>query len=414
MFSELIALYKPFIHNTQVAAVLAYITGLIAVLIVAWLINWVLKKYIVRLVSSFCAASHVRFNQLLVQNKVFEHLSHLGPAIFIYLAVNAFTSTHYHWTEEIYRFVTVVIELYLIVIIILFFSALLDVAHGCMQNVGYLKNRSIKSYIQIVKLALWFIGFILIISRIFDVSPWAFLTSLGALSAVLILVFRDTILGFVTNIQVAANDMVRVGDWITIPTLAVDGTVTDVAINTVKIENFDKTITTIPSYALVNNNVQNWRGMVEAGGRRVMRSILIDIDSVKFCDEAMIQRFEKLFHLKNYLGRTLNEIKQHNEQLGVENVYGSINGRSLTNVGVFRKYIEFYLHQHPKVNQNLTLMVRQLDPTERGLPLQLYLFINDTNWTNFESIQSDIFDHIFAALPYFDLKIFQIATGRMH
>jgi miniconductance mechanosensitive channel len=228
------------------------------------------------------------------------------------------------------------------------------------------------------------------VSLLLNKSPIVFLTGLGALSAVLMLVFKDTILGFVTNIQVAALDLIRVGDWITIPSAGVDGDVMDVSINTVKIRNFDKTISTLPTYTLINNSVQNWRGMTETGGRRIKRSISIDINTIKFCDAELINKLKNEEYLKDF-----------------------DFSKKPTNVTVFRTYMESYLRQHPKIHLGLTFLVRELQPTETGLPVELYIFTNDTNWVNYEGIQADIFDYAFASLPIFDLRAFQSISGNI-
>ena len=268
---------------------------------------------------------------------------------------------------------------------------------------------------QVAKIILWIIAAVLSISILLNKSPWAFLTGIGALSAVIILVFKDSILGFVANIQVSAYDMVRVGDWITMNQYGVDGDVIDISINTVKVQNFDKTIVTIPTYTLISSGVQNWRGMRDSGGRRIKRSIYIDIDTIKFCDTAILERLSKLNFLKEYLSSITSEIEAYNAKHGFDASL-SVNGRKLTNIGLFRAYTLNYLRHHEKIQKDpkFTFMFRQLQPTETGLPLQVYVFTNDINWVRYEGIQSDIFDHLLASLPLFELRAFQSLSNQPH
>ena len=286
-------------------------------------------------------------------------------------------------------------------------SYIIDSMHAYSLGVEYLKHKPIKSYFQILKIIIWVITFIFGISILLDKSPMVFLTGLGAISAVTMLVFKDTILGFVASIQVAAYDSVRVGDWITISGKNVDGDVIDVSVNTVKVRNFDNTVVTLPTYELMTASVQNWRGMTESGGRRIKRSILIDIDSIHFCNDALLAELSKLMLLNNDLENKKQEIHSYNLNAKIDKSLPA-NGRDLTNIGLFRTYIENYLRNNDKIHKNMTFLVRQLQPTEMGLPIEVYVFTNDTKWENYEKIQSDIFDHLLATLPYFQLKAFQL------
>jgi miniconductance mechanosensitive channel len=251
---------------------------------------------------------------------------------------------------------------------------------------------------------------IFIVSILTDQSPWGILSVLGGFTVVLMLVFKDTILGFVASIQLSGHDMVRVGDWIEMPKYGADGDVIDVTIHTVKVRNWDKTITTIPTYGLVSDAFKNWRGMSESGGRRIKRSMHIDMSSIKFCTDEMLEHFEKFELLKEYLQQKKEELSTYNKE---HNVDGSqlINGRRQTNIGVFRAYIVAYLKNNPKIHQAMTFLVRHLEPTPDGLPIQIYVFSNDQAWANYEAIQADIFDHLLAAAPEFDLRVFQNPTG---
>jgi len=249
---------------------------------------------------------------------------------------------------------------------------------------------------------------VLIVSMLFDKSPMAFLTGLGAASAVIILVFKDTILGFVASVQVASYDLVRIGDWITIKALNVDGDVEDVSLNTVRIRNFDKTITSIPTSSLITHGVQNWRGMTDTKGRRIKRSISIDIKTIKFCDELLLKKLAKFVELKEYITGKKKEIGIDNKKLKINQE--DLVASGLTNVGLFRQYIFNYLKDHKGIRDDLTFLIRQLQPGQSGLPIEIYVFTNDTDWVNYENIQSDIFDHLLAVLPAFDLSAFQIIS----
>ncbi|MED7818444.1 MULTISPECIES: mechanosensitive ion channel family protein [unclassified Francisella] len=378
---------------SDLAGILSFLTIFIIILACSWIVNKILKRYIVTIVNKFVIKIGGKLGETLINYKVFNKLSHIGPGIFIYLAINLGVSSEHDWTVSLVNAIQLISQIYITLTIILFCIAFIDAIFNYFQKLPYFKHHSLKSYAQIIKIILYFLAFVLVVSQLLNKSPIAFLTGLGALSAVLMLVFKDTILGFVSNIQVAALDLVRVGDWITIPSAGVDGDVMEVSINTVKIRNFDKTISTVPTYTLINNSVQNWRGMVETGGRRIKRSINIDIDTIKFCDPETLESLKKEPLLKDYII--------------------SKQGEKLTNITLFRAYIENYLRNHPKIHTGLTFLIRELQSSETGVPVELYIFTNDTNWVNYEKIQADIFDYVFASLHMFDLKAFQAITGRI-
>ncbi|MFW5886783.1 MAG: mechanosensitive ion channel family protein, partial [Bacteroidota bacterium] len=244
----------------------------------------------------------------------------------------------------------------------------------------------------------------------FSIEVGSIFAGMGALAAVLMLVFKDSILGLVAGIQISAYDMVRIGDWIEMPSHNADGDVIDISLNTVKVQNWDKTITTIPTYALVSESFYNWRGMQEAGGRRIKRNISIDMKSVKFCTKEMLEKFKKIQYLKSYIEDKEKELLEFNKKNNVDE-YILVNGRRLTNIGVFRKYLEAYLRNHPHIHKNMTFLVRHLQPTDRGIPVEIYVFANDTVWANYEGIQADIFDHVLAVIPEFGLRVFQSPSG---
>jgi miniconductance mechanosensitive channel len=287
----------------------------------------------------------------------------------------------------------------------------LNAVNDIYCNYEISRQRPIKGYLQVIQIILTIFVVISIIATLFDRPIWPLITGLGAMTAVLILVFKDSILGLVASILISTNDMVRIGDWIEMPQYGADGDVVDISLTTVKVQNWDKTIATIPTYALISDSFKNWRGMSESGGRRIKRAIRIDMNSIKFCDPAMLDRFEKYQLITDYVKSRRQEIAEYNETHKIDASY-LVNGRNMTNVGTFRAYIAAYLKKHPKIHQEMTFLIRHLPPGRDGLPIEIYVFSNDQVWANYEAIQADIFDHILAVLPYFDLTIFQDPTGR--
>ena len=279
-----------------------------------------------------------------------------------------------------------------------------------LQTSRFSRELPVKSVVQVLKLILYGIATIAVISLIIGQSPALLLSGLGAMTAVMMLVFKDSILGLVAGIQLSANQMVSSGDWIEMPKYGADGDVLEVALTTVKVQNWDKTITTIPTYTLITESFKNWRGMSESGGRRIKRSINIDIGSIKFCSQEMLERFSRIQHITEYLDKKRQEISSWNAAWNLE-ASDPLNGRQLTNVGTFRAYVVAYLRHHPMVHQDMTFLVRQLAPTAQGLPIEIYVFSRDQVWSNYEDIQADIFDHILAIAPAFDLSVYQSPSG---
>ena len=277
----------------------------------------------------------------------------------------------------------------------------------------YSEKFNIKSYTQVFKLVVNSAGIVILAALLAGKSPIYFLSGLGALTAVLILVFKDTILSLVSSVQISSNDLFKIGDWIEAPQFGADGNVVDIALHSVKVQNWDKTICVIPTSKLINSSFKNWRGMSESGGRRIKRSIKIDMKSIKFCTTSMIEKFRAIALLKEYLDKKIIEIEKENVKKSINNS-DILNSRSLTNIGTFRAYIQFYLKNNPKIHNEMTFLVRQLSPQSDGLPIEIYVFSNDTDWINYESIQSDIFDHLLAILPEFELEIFQNLSGNLN
>ncbi|HRX15316.1 MAG TPA: mechanosensitive ion channel [Spirochaetota bacterium] len=390
--------FDPAYLNMITYFVLAFI-----VFLLSFTANFITKKIILKAASWYIKNNRFTWDNIMLERKVFSRLSHCVPAVIIYIFINFFPD---YLQEPLNRGVKV----YIIFIALITLYALLDAVNDIYNSYSISKTRPIKSFLQVAKIFATVIAIVLMIAGIMGKSPSLLLGGIGALSAVLMLVFKDSILGLVGGVQLSANDMVRVGDWIEMPGYGADGDVIDISLNTVKVQNFDKTITTIPTYALVSNSFKNWRGMQESGGRRIMRSVHIDVSSIKFCTDGMLDSYLKIFHLRDYIDCRQKEIEEYNKSFGADPSV-PINGRRMTNIGVFRHYIANYLKNHPKIHDGMIQIVRQLPPSEKGLPLQLYVFTNDTNWVNYEEIQADIFDHILAAASWFDLKIFQNPTG---
>jgi miniconductance mechanosensitive channel len=329
----------------------------------------------------------------------------LAPAIIVFYSLQFIFNA-----GKLIEFLENLTQVYMVLVVLLVIDAVLNALHEIYLNLPISRGRHIKGFVQVVKIIFYFIAVIMIISIFSGATPKVLLAGLGTMAAVLILVFRDTILGFVASIQLSANKMVNVGDWIAMPKYNADGDVIDISLTTVKVQNWDKTIATIPTYALVSESFNNWKGMEESGGRRIKRSINIDMKSVKFLDEEQIEKFSKFYVLKEYITKKKKEIKEYNESLNLD-IQTVTNGRRMTNLGTFRVYLENYLHNHPKIHQEMTFLVRHLQPSETGIPLEIYVFSKDQAWANYEALQADIFDHILAIMPEFELRVFQNPTG---
>ncbi|MBU8891257.1 MAG: mechanosensitive ion channel family protein [Bacteroidales bacterium] len=382
---------------------------ILAIILISYLAYLITNKVIFRIISKLVRRTKYAWDDIIFQKKVFKRLSHIVPAIIIYY----FALTGLAEFPVTASIIQSAAYIYMIFVGMLVLDAFLSALHSAYLTLPISKEKPIKGYIQSVKIVIYAFGIIFILSVILGKSPGTLLASLGAIAAILILVFKDTILGFVSSIQLSANQMVKPGDWITMPSKDADGTVIEITLNTVKVQNFDKTIVTIPTYSLISESFQNWRGMEESGGRRIARSIYIDLKSIKFCDNEMLDKFKKIKLIRAYVDEKQTEIENHNKHLEVDDT-DMASRRNLTNIGVYRKYIEIYLEKHPKIHgieSNYTLIVRHLQPTENGLPIQIYAFSKDQDWGKFEQVQADIFDHIFAVVPEFDLRVFQNPTG---
>ncbi len=387
------------------STVTVYLANIIVIFLIVGLCavaNFVTKKIVLRVIASFIMKNRFTWDNVILERKVFHRLAHIVPAVIIYYFAQVFP--HYQTLIEKGAVITIII------VSMMAIDAFLNACNDIYNTYEISKIKPIRGYTQVIKIFVFIIGAIIIVSGLIGQSPLLLLSGLGALSAVLMLIFKDSILGLVAGVQLSANDMVRVGDWIEMPKYNADGDVIDISLNTVKVLNFDKTITMIPSYALISDSFRNWRGMRQAGGRRIKRAVYIDASSIGFCSREMLGRFSRIQLLADYIENKEREITEHNGRNGIDKSL-EVNGRQLTNIGVFRVYVKNYLRQHALIHRDLTLLVRQLAPTEHGLPLEIYAFVQDTNWAVYESVQSDIFDHIFASAPTFGLRIFQSPTG---
>ncbi len=426
VYKFLLEYFRNFDGTDLFAKPLAALICIVLLVFIMWLSHYITKHVFVKIVVRIAKKTKTTWDDILIKNKVFKGLAHLVPAFILYYSANfAYPVLHQDLSElqpsvldalsidyylALYSFLIKLARIYFIIIVVYVSNSLLNSGLDIYNTTEYAHHRSIKGYIQLVKIFVYFMAAILIISVLIGKDPTVLLAGLGAMAAVLMLVFKDTILGFVASIQLSANNMLKIGDWIEMRSRGADGNVIDITLNTVKVQNWDKTISTIPTYALVSESFNNWKGMEESGVRRIKRAVNIDMGSIRFCDEAMLNRFEKFLLIRDYVKEKEKEIREFNKSKNISEE-DIISGRRQTNVGIFRKYLEVYLGQHPKISKDFTFLVRQLHPTSQGLPIEVYVFCNDTAWVNYEAIQSDIFDHVFAVIPEFDLKVFQEPTG---
>jgi miniconductance mechanosensitive channel len=392
--------------STSIADLIGLAVTIALLLLLAVISYWITKHYLVRLLEIVFKRSKNTWDDALVQHGFVKRLSYLMPIIVVYMSVDLLMPSQ-TFAPELFK--RLAMAFFVMAGVWMLDSVLLAVREVYSSS-QVASRRPIRGYTDAIKIIAYVMAGIFIIAILTDKSPWGILSVLGGFTVVLMLIFKDTILGFVASIQLSGHDMVRVGDWIEMPKYGADGDVIDVTIHTVKVRNWDKTVTTIPTYSLVSDAFKNWRGMSESGGRRIKRSLHIDMSSIKFCPDDMLERFEKIYLLKEYLQQKKEAISAYNAEHNVDTSQ-LINGRRQTNIGVFRAYIVAFLKSHPKIHQNMTFLVRHLEPTPYGLPVQIYVFSNDQAWANYEAIQADIFDHLLAALPEFDLRIFQNPTG---
>ena len=393
-------------HATLALWLVRFIAILLLVAL-AWVANALAKGIVLKLVRATVRKTQLTFGKALIEVRFFHRLSHLAPAIVVKLAAGWLFAD----SETLLELSDMAVNVYLVIIGLFALDALFNAGLVIYKGFEVSKRIPIKGYLQAIKIIINTVGAIFVLSILFDKSPLYFISGLGALTAVLLLIFKDAILGLVAGVQLTANNMVRQGDWIEMPKYGADGDVIDVSLTTVKVQNWDKTITSIPAHALVTDAFKNWRGMSESGGRRIKRSISIDMRSIRFVDEESLARFRKIELLRDYLDGKEKEVAAYNEAKEVDDSE-LINGRRLTNVGIFRSYCVAYLRDSEHIHQEgMTFLVRQLAPTDKGLPIEIYVFVNDVAWVKYEGIQADIFDHLLASLERFDLRAYQMPSG---
>jgi miniconductance mechanosensitive channel len=388
----------------------AIYTNLLALLIITlgflFSIDFIVRKIIIKAFNVLSLKSKTKFDDLLVANKTPRNIAHIIPLI-IALELTPFIFKDFSTIENL---VEKGLQIFGIILVLWIVRSVLNTLKDYFKTLPQLRDKPIDSYIQVFMIFAWFTGFVFAFAILTGISIWSFFTALGAISAVLILVFKDTILGFVASIQVSINDMVRIGDWITFEKYGADGDVIEINLSTVKVQNFDKTITTIPTYALISDSFKNWRGMTNSDGRRIKRAVLIKQESIKFLSQNDVEKLLKIDLIANYIKNIQDDITTHNQEHNI-NKELSLNGRNLTNVGVFRKYIEEYAKNHSAINKDMMIMARQLAPTSQGLPIEIYAFSKDKRWENYEYIMADIFDHLLAAVTVFDLELFELPSS---
>ncbi len=378
----------------------------LALIIICWVADYIARNIMVKVISVIAKKSKTNWDDILVEQKFFNAVAHLAPVILIEFLVPIFFA-------DLERFAFYIIKLntvYLIVIILIMINRFLNSAQKILGRMDLFRDKPLESYFQLTKIIFAIGATVLILSVLVSKSPIYFLSAAGAMTAVILFVFKDTILGFIASIQLSVNDMIRVGDWVQMDKYGADGDVMEINLTTVKVRNWDKTISTVPTYSFISDSFKNWRGMQEEGARRIARSLFINIGSVKFATPEMIEKFKNIHIINQYVTDTEEEVRKYNKENNIDLSFVS-NGRRMTNLGTFRAYALAYLNKHPKVAKDNVIMVRQLEPNEKGVPIQIYCFSNDIAWENYESIQSDIMDHLLAVVPQFELQVFQNPSG---
>lgn len=392
--------------NHSLAIFIKISTIILIIAILSLIADFVFKRIIVKIIEKIVNRSKNKWDDIILQKKVFDRLSHFAPALIVHYTIKyAFLNS-----DKVVEIIQTGTYIYMIIVSLMVINSFFKALNEIYMHSNISKNKPIQGYLQLINIFLIIVGIIFIYSLLSGNEVKGVLTGLGAMAAILLLVFKDTILGFVASVQLSSNDMVKLGDWISMPKHGADGEVLEITLNTVKIQNWDKTISTIPTYALISESFTNWKGMQNSGVRRIKRFINIDMTSVKICSKELLDKLKKVQYLSDYIYGKEKELKDYNLQNNVDESV-RINGKRLTNLGTFRKYVEFYLQHNPKINKQMTFLVRQLQPTETGIPIEIYVFSSDNVWTNYEQIQSDIFDHLLAIIPEFELQVFQNPSG---
>lgn len=403
LFNWAYEILKHFDCNETIAVYTNLLVNIAVLILVSYILDYIFKKIFIIILAIFAAKTKSSFDDFLVANKTAKYVAHLVPLLFIYKTVPIILHDFTYW-EGIFE---KGVKIYIIILSLWITRSVFNALKDFLKEQPRFSDKPIDSYIQVIMIVLWIFGITSFIMILFDTDVKTLFTTFGAISALIILIFKDTILGFVASIQVSVNDMVRIGDWITSEKFGADGDVIEINLATVKVRNFDNTTTTIPTYSLITDSFKNWRGMLKSDGRRIKRHVLIKANSVRFIETHELEKFKKIQHLSHYIEHRQSDIDKFNQNNNVDKSI-IVNGRNLTNLGLFRKYINQYLQSHPGINKDMMLMVRHLQPTEKGIPLEIYCFSKDKIWENYEHIMADIFDHIIASIKYFDLEIFEL------
>jgi miniconductance mechanosensitive channel len=379
-----------------------FVIAFILSVILFYLVRYLLRVVVIRAIKK----TKNKWDDLLLHHRILHKASYLAPGFLMSVSVDHILKN----LPALLDLSHLLLDIYFTVVVTIIINAILSVFSRIIITTTNAKSVAVKGITQVLQIVVYVVMIIIIVSFLLGKQPGAVLAGLGAASAIILLIFRDTILGFVGGIQLSAYDMVREGDWISLPKHNADGTVIDISLTTVKVQNWDKTISTIPTYSLVSESMTNWRGMEESGGRRIKRSVKIDMTSVKFCTKEMLDKYQKIHLVGDYIQKKQKELTEFNAKENIDNSI-LVNGRRQTNLGVFRAYLVEYLRKKPEINLDMTFIVRQLDPTEKGIPMEIYVFSKIQSWVEYEGIQSDIFDHVLAVIPEFDLRVFQEPTG---
>jgi miniconductance mechanosensitive channel len=377
--------------------------NLLVLMVLAYAIDYLAKKILIIGLAIVATYTKSTFDDFLVANKTAKYIAHLVPLYYISIKIPIVLDDFVYWENLFGKSVKIFIIILSLYIVRSVFNSLKDY----LKTLPKYNDKPIDSYIQVIMIVLWIYALLSIILLLFDTKKSALLTAFGSISALIILVFRDTILGFVASIQVTVNDMVRIGDWITVDKFGADGEVEEINLATVKVRNFDNTTSTIPTYSLISDSFRNWRGMINSDGRRIKRHVLIKGATVRFVTNEELESFKRIQFVSNYIDKKKLDIDKFNTANNIDKSL-NVNGRNMTNLGLFRKYIQKYIETHPGINKDMHLLVRHLQPTEKGIPLEIYCFSKDKKWENYEYIMADIFDHIIASVPYFDLELFEV------
>ena len=403
LFNWTYEILKNFDSNETFAVYTNLFVNIAVLIVVSFILDYIFKKIFIIILAIFAAKTKSTFDDFLVANKTAKYIAHLVPLLFIYKTVPIILHNFTYW-EGIFE---KGVKIYIIILTLWITRSVFNALKDYLKEQPRFSDKPIDSYIQVIMIVLWIFGITSFIMILFDTNAKTLFTTFGAISALIILIFKDTILGFVASIQVSVNDMVRIGDWITSDKFGADGDVIEINLATVKVRNFDNTTTTIPTYSLITDSFKNWRGMLKSDGRRIKRHVLIKANSVRFIETQELEKFKQIQHLTNYIEHRQSDIDKFNQNNNVDKSV-IVNGRNLTNLGLFRKYINQYIQSHPGINKDMMLMVRHLQPTEKGIPLEIYCFSKDKTWISYEYIMADIFDHVIASVKYFDLEIFEL------